>query len=571
MALNDNARGGPRRFAVALSYPGERGEFVSKIAACLAEKLGEKKILYDKYLAPEFARPNLDVYLPNLYHTESDLIVIFLCNEYSKKRWCKLEWRSIRQLIETADEDRIMFLSFDEIGAIPELGIVDGDGYFSIGTRSPAEICSAILQRRGSGASSRAVSRVCFISSEYPPNVLGGLGVHVHQLTMALSKHIDIDVVLASEDKKRYVNTNPRVRLQPLANDKPSYGNPISWLYFANHAADKIIRSARDSRPDVIHCHDWVTVLPGIICRWQLNIPLVFHLHLPNRNQLCAAVENLGLVCADLVTVNSEAMYEDLKKREVNNRRLPLRRVEVVKNGVDIERFVPCDDWPADDGFILFVGRLVEQKGVEYLLRALSFVKEKFPRVSLKIVGDGELRPALERLCKNLMLSRQVEFLGWKTEEELTMSYKKAQVVIVPSIYEPFGMTALEALACQRPVVASRVGGLRDIVLHGKTGFLAEPKDDLDLAQWIMTLLSSTDLRNEMGKAGREFVIENGYTWPQIAEQFMALYEQILAKPPENDVPDMVGEIKQIILEEASKLDPSVGDGLFDQLFHREG
>ena len=93
MALNDEAPGGSRRFTVALSFPGERREFVSKVAACLAKKLGKQKILYDKYLEAEFARPNLDLHLPKLYRTESDLIVIFLCNEYSKKRWCKLEWR----------------------------------------------------------------------------------------------------------------------------------------------------------------------------------------------------------------------------------------------------------------------------------------------------------------------------------------------------------------------------------------------------------------------------------------------------------------------------------------------
>jgi len=95
----------------------------------------------------DFARPDLDVYLPNLYRTESDLIVLFLCDDYAKKRWCKLEWRFIRQLIATADEGRIMFLSFDNIGAVPEIGILNGDGYLSIAKHSPNEITEFILMR----------------------------------------------------------------------------------------------------------------------------------------------------------------------------------------------------------------------------------------------------------------------------------------------------------------------------------------------------------------------------------------------------------------------------------------
>src|SRR6185503_10099181 len=143
----DSPAMGSRRFAVALSFPGEKREFVSKVAAILGDRFGKQKILYDKYHEAEFARPNLDVHLPNLYGTHSELIAIFLCDEYKKKRWCNLEWRSIRQLIATADEDRIMFLSFDNVGAIPEIGIYDGDGYVSIGDRSPEQIAELILTR----------------------------------------------------------------------------------------------------------------------------------------------------------------------------------------------------------------------------------------------------------------------------------------------------------------------------------------------------------------------------------------------------------------------------------------
>ncbi|MHC4519681.1 MAG: TIR domain-containing protein, partial [Planctomycetota bacterium] len=136
-----------RRFRVALSFPGERRPFIADIAADLAQHLGQERVLYDKFYEAEFARPDLDTYLPNLYRAQSELIAIFLCADYAKKRWCKLEWRFVRQLICTSEDSRIMFLSFDDIGPIPEIGILSGDGYVSIGTRPPQKIAKLILQR----------------------------------------------------------------------------------------------------------------------------------------------------------------------------------------------------------------------------------------------------------------------------------------------------------------------------------------------------------------------------------------------------------------------------------------
>jgi len=136
-----------RRFRIALSFPGERRSFIQQVAECLASELGPQRVLYDEYHEAEFARPDLDTYLPNLYKTESELVAIFLCADYSNKRWCKLEWRFIRQLICTPEDRRIMFLSFDAIGAVPEIGILSGDGYAFIGKRTPKDIADLILKR----------------------------------------------------------------------------------------------------------------------------------------------------------------------------------------------------------------------------------------------------------------------------------------------------------------------------------------------------------------------------------------------------------------------------------------
>jgi glycosyltransferase involved in cell wall biosynthesis len=377
--------------------------------------------------------------------------------------------------------------------------------------------------------------------------------------------------VLPSPEEESYQASSPRIHLFPLANAHATYDDQTSWLRFSELAAQRILRRARQvGPPDVLHCHDWVTVLAGIKCRWILKVPLVFHLHLPNRSRLCASAENLGLICADLVTLNSEAMHDELL-----DRRLPLRcEVEVVKNGVDLDAFRPCDDWPAEEGYILFVGRLVQQKGVEYLLRAFYYLREKFPEARLKIVGDGDLRVGLEALSAERMLADQVEFLGWKTGQELVELYQKAVVVAVPSIYEPFGMTALEALACQRPVVASRLGGLKENIQPGVTGYLFEPQDELELAQWLMTLLSNPELRQRMGRAGRAYLINEGYTWPQIARQFVRSYDSIVGKSLNLSLPPRLEEFRDHVVSDAKEISPNLRNAshnLLAELFDWSG
>jgi tetratricopeptide (TPR) repeat protein len=136
-----------RRFRVALSFPGEHRSFVEQVAGHLSAAVGRERVLYDKFYEAEFARVDLDVYLPGLYREESELIVLFLCPEYRTKRWCQLEWRHIRQLIATIDAGRIMLLSFGRPGDLSELGILPGDGYADVADRPAAEVAGLILQR----------------------------------------------------------------------------------------------------------------------------------------------------------------------------------------------------------------------------------------------------------------------------------------------------------------------------------------------------------------------------------------------------------------------------------------
>ena len=183
-----------RRFAIALSFPGEHRTFVEQVAMHLATTFSQDRVLYDHYHDAEFARLDLDVYLPNLYRTESELLVIFLCAEYAAKRWCKLEWRFIRQLIATLEAERIMFLSFGNPGDLSQIGILSGDGYIEIGAQSAEVIAQKIQKRlnlnRGVTAPTPTVSIPADISRivKYAPAELIGREVETALLDDAWAK-----------------------------------------------------------------------------------------------------------------------------------------------------------------------------------------------------------------------------------------------------------------------------------------------------------------------------------------------------------------------------------------------
>ena len=357
--------------------------------------------------------------------------------------------------------------------------------------------------------------RVAVFSSEYPPHVEGGLGVHVGHMTAALAGRVGIDLFVPK--KPGYRSDLQGLCLREVE-VPPAATHHEFWSAFCRASATVARRLS--PLPDLLHCHDWMTVLAGILLKVDLGLPLAFHVHLPQTVAVNADLESLGLAAADLVIVNSEAV-----RRELESRPLQLRRLEVLPNGVDAQTFQPQPDWPQDDGYLLFVGRLVAQKGVDLLLRAFGAVLRRCPESRLVIVGDGELELFLKRLSREMGFPDRVSFLGWRTGGDLVEIYQRAQVVVVPSYYEPFGIVALEAMACGRPVVGARVGGLEEIVISDEHGLLFEPGDYLDLARRLAVLILDPERRRRMGAAARERA--GSFRWEAIAGRMAGLYEEL--------------------------------------------
>ncbi len=144
-----------KRFGVALSFPGEKRDFIRQVAEDLSATLGRDKVLYDKYLTAELARPNLDVYLGELYHDQSEMLVLFVCTGYERKEWCGLEWRQMRDILKRKKDDCIMPFRFDDT---PILGVLSIDGYVKIGERTLNEVADLILERIGE---TKSAPRAC--------------------------------------------------------------------------------------------------------------------------------------------------------------------------------------------------------------------------------------------------------------------------------------------------------------------------------------------------------------------------------------------------------------------------
>jgi glycosyltransferase involved in cell wall biosynthesis len=359
-------------------------------------------------------------------------------------------------------------------------------------------------------------TRVAFIASEYPPNIHGGLGTVVGDLSAALgARSVLVDVIVPAQ--RGYQRTPAGVRLRQVS-VKEVHSSAEYWLRFCERAVEACARLA--PAVDLVHCHDWMTALAGIALRSRLGLPITLTVHLAQMSPLNLALENLGLSCADSVIVNSHSVAG-----EIAARKLAVTSLRVIPNGVDVERFHPLPKPPADQ-MILFVGRLVPQKGVDVLLRAFAVVLRKCPGIRLVIAGDGYQRLYLERLSRHLGLPPHVEFVGWQTGMTLTQLYQAAEMVVVPSVYEPFGLVALEAMACGRPAVAARTGGLAEVIADGSTGYLIPPGDYLALAQRMAQLLLEPARAAAMGQAARREAMR--YCWPHIAELTHDLYRDTL-------------------------------------------
>ncbi len=294
---------------------------------------------------------------------------------------------------------------------------------------------------------------------------------------------------------------------------------------------------------DIIHSHYYPAVLAGGLAETLWKIPHIFTFHgfaplygWQNSIQTLKMVEGrigtfLGLRRLDHVITVSNFL-----KRILIESYFYRGNISIIPNGVDIKRFNPKVDRAIvrkrynleNAPLVLFLGRLVPYKGVRYLLEAVPYVLREVPNVKFMIAGAPRYEKLnYQRQVEQMGLRASVLFAGFIAEEELSNCYAACDIFCFPSLWEGFGLPAIEAMACEKPVVAFRDHGVQEIVEDGKTGSLAEPRNVKELAEAIINLLQDENLRRKMGQRGREKVIQN-YTWDIIAEKTLKLYENLL-------------------------------------------
>jgi glycosyltransferase involved in cell wall biosynthesis len=234
-------------------------------------------------------------------------------------------------------------------------------------------------------------------------------------------------------------------------------------------------------------------------------------------------VKKIVVAAVDHLTVVSRSMRADLLKLGVAS-----RKISVIPMGVDLRnRFVTLAE-PSRVDSILFVGRLVEKKGLKYLLEAMPNILQRFPQAHLMVVGDGPSRLEFEKLSLNLGLDTRVRFLGALKNEELPAVYQQAAVVVFPSVVsrdgdqEGFGLVLVEALGCGCACVVTDLPAMMDIVQSNRTAMVVRQKKPEELAVAILALLSHPGLRSAMAEEGRQYVLKH-FDWDIIAEQYRSL------------------------------------------------
>jgi glycogen synthase len=404
--------------------------------------------------------------------------------------------------------------------------------------------------------------KALFLTNEYPPTIYGGAGVHVDYLSRELAKLMEIEVRCYGQEHREVRLDLPTLRATGYGLDTAGYTAPKP-LHSVFGAVQRCLDwNTTNIDADIVHLHTWYTHFGGIMAKLNYGIPMVLTVHSLEplrpwkREQLGGGydfslwVEKTAIEMADaVIAVSVGTKHDILEHFDINE-----RKIHIIYNGIDLDEYRPVKTTDAlrkygidpDVPFLLFVGRITRQKGIVHLVNAIKYLDPGFQIVLCAGAPDtpeiaAEMKAAVEAArAKRANIIWIEEMVHKTTVYEL---YSHAAVFCCPSIYEPFGIINLEAMACETAVVASAVGGIKEVVLPGETGYLVplaqmneSPFEPLhpdqfsrDLAARINELMAKPALREEFGKAGRKRA-EEMFSWRSIAQQVHALYGSLLTK-----------------------------------------
>ena len=399
--------------------------------------------------------------------------------------------------------------------------------------------------------------KALFYTREFPPYVYGGAGVHVEYLATELAKLMEVEV--RSFGDQDVSNGNLTVKGFPYENSSFDVSDDKLQAVFKT-LSTCLQMNAETIDADIVHCHTWYAQFAGIIAKLCYGIPLVITTHSLEplrpwkREQLgrgydaSSWVEKTAIEMADaIIAVSEETKIDVLKHFDVDE-----DKIKVIYNGINLEEYVVTEsvstlnEYGIDTSkpYVLFVGRITRQKGIIHLVNAIKYIDKDTQIVLCAGAPDTEeIGKEMEDSVSEVQKTRDnVIWIDKMLEkEEVIQLYSHADVFCCPSIYEPFGIINIEAMACETAVVASAVGGIKEVVVDGETGILVpleqqdvapfEPVDpdkfSRDLAEGINKSIQDSELAQKMAKNGRKRV-ENYFDWVAIAKQVEELYKSLI-------------------------------------------
>ncbi|RIV18182.1 DUF1957 domain-containing protein [Alicyclobacillaceae bacterium I2511] len=385
---------------------------------------------------------------------------------------------------------------------------------------------------------------VLILSWEFPPMTVGGLSRHVYDLSRYLAAAgWKVHVLTTRIGEYPHDEMVEGVHVHRVDVMKPDGGEFVHWAFQLNLAMlDACRELLQHIHVDLVHAHDWIVGYTAKAVKELYGLPLVATIHATEygRNQgihtdMQRYIHQLEWqLTYDAQRVILCSSYMQREVETVFN--LPAEKLEVIPNGVDPRLIQVATDVAInrdrfalpEEQIVLFIGRLVREKGVQVLVEAAPQVLEACPRAKFVILGTGPAMQDLKTAAQTAELGARMEFRGFVTDEERNALLQIADLAVFPSLYEPFGIVALEAMAAHTPVVVSDTGGLGDVVDHGRNGYKAYAGNAISLATQIVAALCNPNEAQKMADAAREDLEK--YDWRHIASQTIKVYKQTLKR-----------------------------------------
>jgi 1,4-alpha-glucan branching enzyme len=445
--------------------------------------------------------------------------------------------------IERQQVDLITLSALEEKDScFPEINYQD---YIAINRLSPIPIIPNLNDWETILEESKHRPNIFMLSWEYPPKNVGGLSRAVHELSEALAAEGEIvHVITTSHFGAPYFEKLNGVYVHRLPIDSSGDTHFYHWTFEMNLAMiDHLVRwKEHGGRIDLLHAHDWMVMHTAREIKLSFGIPLVATIHATewgrNQGQLHTDLQHKIHQMEWKLTYEANRVYvcSTYMKNEVERIfSLPPDKVGVYPNGIQIPSssidLVKRPDFlKKQDRVIFYIGRLVYEKGIQILINAMPAIISEIPNARLVIAGSGPMEQELR--SQAAYLGDRVWFAGFVDDAYRSQLYQAADVCVIPSLYEPFGIVALEAMAHRKPLVLSDTGGLAEIIRHGIDGFKALPGHSESLAWHITEILLQPALGAKMAESAYQ-TLQQQYQWSEIARNIQQEYQKLTYYQPE--------------------------------------